>query len=523
MPVERSIRSPRGHGTDRRTGPLERRRPVTPDDQHTTPAAARLAAIVENLADAVVGTDGDRVITDWNPAAERLFGYARETVVGRHASMLVPPALREESDRVWRGVQRGTAGFTRVETERMRRDGAIIDVELTMVRVDDPEGSLACSATYRDISERKRAEREIAEQATRLKALAIAERGRAAGPGVQPEDHQHEYELVEQVVALVRDHLDMDVAWLGELTDDELVLHAVSGTAFGARAGQAIPREETICSRLVSGLVPEIIRDTREETAVAQLPGVRAGVASYVGVPVWLPGGELFGTLCAAGTEPAEGLDERETGLLHVLAAVLGDQIEHQRTRIADARGRAERAALTALLAALDARDRYTSSHSQAVVDLARTVAAELGLSPEEIESAGQVALLHDLGKVGVPDPILQKPGPLTELEWELMRQHPAIGARIVSVIEPLSHLAPAIHAEHERWDGDGYPDGLAGEEIPIAARITLACDAYHAMISDRPYRLALGHAHAVQELRHHAGTQFDPAVVAALLVALGR
>jgi putative two-component system response regulator len=503
-------------------GRSTRRRPVNPDDQHISADAARLAAIVENLADAVVGTDRDRVITDWNPAAERLFGYSRDAVVGRNASLLVPPALREESDRVWRQVQRGAEGFTRMQTERMRRDGTIFDVELTMVRVDDPDASLACSATYRDITELKRLERGLADQTTRLKARAIAERSSPAGLRLQPDDSEHEQQLVEQVVDLVRHHLEMDVAWLGELTEEEQIFHAVSGAAFDFEPGRVTPREETICSRLVAGIVPEIIPDTRQEASVAQLPGVLEGVASYIGVPVRLPGGELFGTLCAAGSEPLEGLSERDTSLLHVLAAIIGEQIEHQRTRIADARARSERAALSALLAALDARDQYTGSHSQAVVELTREVAAQLALSPEEIESAAQVALLHDLGKVGVPDTILQKPGPLTALEWELMRQHPAIGARIVSVIEPLSHLAPAIHAEHERWDGGGYPEGLAGEEIPIAARITLACDAYHAMISDRPYRLALGRDHALEELRSHAGTQFDPHVVAALLVALG-
>jgi PAS domain S-box-containing protein len=495
---------------------------VTPDDQHTSADAARLAAIVENLADAVVGTDRDRVITDWNPAAARLFGYGREEVVGRHASMLVPPGLREESDRVWREVQRGTDGFMRVETERMRRDGLIIDVELTMARVDDPDASLACSATYRDITQRKRTERDLTEQTMRLKALAIAERGRPAGPGAEPDERVHEQELVEQVVDLVRLHLEMEVAWLGELTEDEQIFHAVSGHAFDFAPGRVTPREETICSRLVAGIVPEVIPDTRQMAAVAQLPGVLDGVASYVGVPVWLPGGQLFGTLCAADSRPAESLSERDTSLLHVLAAILGDQIDHQRKRVVQAQAHAERAALSALLAALDARDRYTGTHSQAVVELARAVAAELGLPRDEIESAGQVAQLHDLGKVGVPDTILQKPGPLTALEWELMHQHPAIGARIVSAIEPLSHLAPAILAEHERWDGDGYPDGLAGEEIPVAARITLVCDAYHAMISDRPYRLALGREHAIEELRQHSGTQFDPAVVTALLAALG-
>ena len=129
-----------------------------------------------------------------------------------------------------------------------------------------------------------------------------------------------------------------------------------------------------------------------------------------------------------------------------------------------------------------------------------------------------QVAVLHDIGKVGIPDSILLKRGPLTNAEWQLMRQHPAVGERVVANTESLAHLAPAIRAEHERYDGRGYPDGLTGDEIPIASRITLACDAYHAMTSDRPYRSALTREQALIELRDNAGTQFDPDVVAALL-----
>jgi PAS domain S-box-containing protein len=495
---------------------------VRAETQHTTGDAARLAAIVENLADAFVAADRERIITDWNPAAERLFGFPREEAIGRHTGMLVPPALREESERVWREAQKGQPGFMRIETARRRRDGTVVDVELTVVRVDDPDGSLGYSATYRDISDRKRAERDVADQARRLKAMAIAERGQVRAASGPVDEHAFEHELVEQIVDLIHRHLDMDVAWLGELTEDELILHAVAGSGFDIQSGWATPREETICSRLVAGEVPELIPDTSAVPAVAQLAGVRGGVASYVGVPVTLPGGELFGTLCAASSEPAESLTTHETGLLHVLADIVGQQIAQQRARLSAARLGAERSALAALLAALDARDRYTGTHSEAVVWLARAAAEAFGLPHQDVEAVGQVALLHDIGKVGIPDTILQKPGALTELEWDLMRQHPAIGARIVETIEPLSHLAPAIHAEHERWDGHGYPDGLAGEEIPVAARITFACDAYHAMVSDRPYRKSLGRDRAIRELREHAGSQFDPAVVEALLTALG-
>lgn len=146
-------------------------------------------------------------------------------------------------------------------------------------------------------------------------------------------------------------------------------------------------------------------------------------------------------------------------------------------------------------------------------------VTRELNMPESFVDEVKQVALLHDIGKIGIPDAILGKRGPLDESEWELMHTHPVIGARIVASIETLAPLAPAVRAEHERCDGDGYPDGLIREQIPLASRITFACDAYHAMVSSRPYRAEPMHrAAAAAELRDHAGTQFDPDVVAALL-----
>jgi HD-GYP domain-containing protein (c-di-GMP phosphodiesterase class II) len=131
------------------------------------------------------------------------------------------------------------------------------------------------------------------------------------------------------------------------------------------------------------------------------------------------------------------------------------------------------------------------------------------------------VALLHDIGKIGMPDEILRKPGRLDAHELAIMREHPVIGERILRHVPGLETVARAVRHEHERWDGTGYPDGLAGEAIPLSSRITLVCDAYHAMTSARPYRAALDHEEAAEELRRGAGTQFDPAIVTALLAAL--
>jgi diguanylate cyclase (GGDEF)-like protein len=179
-------------------------------------------------------------------------------------------------------------------------------------------------------------------------------------------------------------------------------------------------------------------------------------------------------------------------------------------------------AAVQALAAAIEERDNYTHEHSEEVVHLARGVAMLLGLQAEQAERIGHAALLHDVGKLAVPNEILHKPGPLTPSEWEVMAEHPVAGERILLRIPDLAMIAPIVRHEHEHWDGSGYPDGLRSRLIPIGSRIILACDAYHAMITDRPYREARSPAEAAAELRAGARAQFDPDVVEALLDLLG-
>jgi HD-GYP domain-containing protein (c-di-GMP phosphodiesterase class II) len=174
-----------------------------------------------------------------------------------------------------------------------------------------------------------------------------------------------------------------------------------------------------------------------------------------------------------------------------------------------------------ALLAALELHDPYAAQHSRNTVRLAAAVAERMRLSDPERFEVKLVAMLHDIGKIGLPDRILNKPAALTTSERVVVNQHSGAGASVVAAIEELAHLAPAIRACHERWDGAGYPDGLAGQEIPIPSRITFVCDAYDAMTSDRPYRGAMPAATARAELRHGAGSQFCSRCVDALLEVL--
>jgi len=157
------------------------------------------------------------------------------------------------------------------------------------------------------------------------------------------------------------------------------------------------------------------------------------------------------------------------------------------------------------------------------VAMLARDVGRELGLSPEEIDVVVRAAKLQDVGMMAIPDALLRKPGPLTDDEWTYIRQHTVIGERIVAAAPPLLPVARLVRSSHERWDGGGYPDGLAGESIPVGARVVFACDSYDAMMSERPYRPARTSAEALGELRRGAGTQFDPAVVEALTAVVTR
>jgi HD-GYP domain-containing protein (c-di-GMP phosphodiesterase class II) len=155
--------------------------------------------------------------------------------------------------------------------------------------------------------------------------------------------------------------------------------------------------------------------------------------------------------------------------------------------------------------------------HVSGVTDIAAAVAADLGLDSEQIDETLRAAELHDIGKLAIPDAILNKPGPLDHAEWEFMRQHPMIGERILAAAPALAPVAKLVRASHERWDGSGYPDGLRGEEVPIGARIVTVCDAYEAMTADRVYQSARTPEQALAELRRNAGSQFDPAVVGAV------
>jgi len=201
--------------------------------------------------------------------------------------------------------------------------------------------------------------------------------------------------------------------------------------------------------------------------------------------------------------------------LLERYAADLRETFKRERERAQELR-RSYTATVRALSNAVEARDAYTGKHAERVTAYGMEIAHELGMPVSEVSELEFGFLLHDIGKVAIPDAILYKPGPLTEKERALMGQHPLIGAHIVRGIEFLAGAVEVVRAHHERWDGGGYPYGLAGEQIPLAARVFAVADVLDALTTDRPYRPASPIPVAREMIAAGSGTQFDPRVIGA-------
>ncbi|HEX2109919.1 MAG TPA: HD domain-containing phosphohydrolase [Gaiellaceae bacterium] len=308
-----------------------------------------------------------------------------------------------------------------------------------------------------------------------------------------------EGKVLREVAAWWRDgkRPDPEFAEYAYLLDDYPLTRAVMDT----RAAMAISLADDAVERAEAFVLREMGMD-----AVLMLP--------------FVVGGRPWGLVEVYDERPrrfAEGEAALADVLLRQVAGVL---VQLEQTAAVQ---RLYRETLASLANALEAKDSYTSDHAQEVVDLAVDVAGVFALDEEAVRAVELGALLHDIGKIRIPESILNKPGPLDEREWDVIRSHTEAGEAILQPIELLRDVLPIVRSSHERWDGRGYPDGLAGDEIPLGARIVSVCDAFRAMVEPRPYRPARAEEQARQELSANAGTQFDPACVRALLAVLNR
>jgi len=376
--------------------------------------------------------------------------------------------------------------------------------------------------------ERERLERELDEAKRRIAELEGQLRqgaGQDALTGFMTAD-AFRRRLTEETERRRRYHRPVAVVRIG--LDGLVAVHEDHGAAVGdevvriaARVVRPALRASDVVCRSGADTFDLLLPETDERAAFAcaervllelevRSLGPLQTIAASAGVASHADG--IGAAALLAGAERALS-DARAAGGGRVVAAS-----ESKLDALENVGDLGRRDAVEVLMLALLERDRYTGEHSESVVDMAAAVARGLGKSEAEIEHVRAGALLHDIGKVGIPDAILNKPGPLTDEEREIMAEHTVIGERILRGIPGFGPIAAIVRHEHERWDGKGYPDGISGQEIPLGSRIILACDAYHAMTSDRPYRQRMSHEDAVEELARHAGTQFDPDVTAALI-----
>ncbi len=272
--------------------------------------------------------------------------------------------------------------------------------------------------------------------------------------------------------------------------------------------------DEGMAGRVMRTGEPLLVGDYSRFTHPIRHPvadGIRSGGAAPI-----RHGRSVLGALTAGTTDRGRRFGKAELETLTRLAELGAVAVEQARVR--QQLELAVESGVEAMAAAVDMRDNYTGTHSEEVVRLARRVGERMGLRDRALSELEFAARLHDVGKIGVPDAVLRKDGPLEGEEWEVMRRHPEWGAQMLRRVPGLKGVSRIVRHAHERWDGDGYPDRLRMADIPLESRIIFACDAYQAMTSDRPYRDALRPWVAVSELREGAGGQFDPDVVDVLV-----
>lgn len=298
----------------------------------------------------------------------------------------------------------------------------------------------------------------------------------------------------------------------------EVLLALENGEPIKKTKGLRLPLEEGgLTGWVMQNRTPFLVGDVLSDPLPVQPKHVTKPSRSWLGVPL-LVRDRLIGAISVQTFRPLS-FNRSNQRFLESLASQIAITIDN--ARLYEELEESYVDTVFALARAMDTRDTYTNDHSQRLASWAIAIAQKLDCTPQEIQVIEWAALLHDIGKIGVPDEILLKPDKLTQEEWLIMQKHPEVGAEIVTPIKKLADVVPLIRTHQEKYDGTGYPEGLRGEEIPLGSRILAVVDAYSAMTDDRVYRSGISHEEAVEELRNCAGGHFDPRVVDIFLEVL--
>jgi putative nucleotidyltransferase with HDIG domain len=291
---------------------------------------------------------------------------------------------------------------------------------------------------------------------------------------------------------------------------NEFRLLGVKG--FDARRfdGVTIAKSSPFVTRLGEEQHAQRLARNPDQRWVKSLPDIRLAVFEFA-TPIMVRG-EMKGIVFTGPKLSGDEYSEYELDIITIIANSVG--IGMQNAHLITQLQTTYVATLRSLISIIEAKDPYTKGHTERVASYSVALANRLGLGEDDLKRVMFAALMHDIGKMGVLDEIVNKPGALTEAEWELMRAHPVVGAGIVEKMEFLTGTADIVRHHHESWNGKGYPDGLCGEAIPLGARIVTVADSFDAMTTDRPYRKALSFDQAIERLHEASGVQFDANLV---------
>ena len=475
------------------------------------------AQLLANVNDAVLSFDERLLLTSWNRAAEKMYGWKEEEALRRPADQVLRSEYigmtREEAAHTLR-----QSGHLKVEVIQYGKEGQRIWVEAKAMALRDESGRITGYVSVnRDITERKQAEARAQRHLERISALRIIDATITSSRDQRITLHV----LLEQVMT----QLAVDAADILLLKTPTLTLEFAAGRGFRTtalqhtrlRVGEGYAGRAALERCTVR--VGDIMKGGGALSRAAHLEN--ESFIAYFGTPL-IAKGEVKGVLEVFHRAPLDP-DDEWLAFLETLAgqaAIAIDSLELfeglQRSNLNLAL--AYDVTLEGWSKALDLRDKETEGHSARVTELALSVARAMGMGDEELAHVRRGALLHDVGKLGIPDSILLKPGALTEEEWAVMRKHPTYTWEWLS---PIHYLRPALdipYCHHEKWDGTGYPRGLKGNTIPQAARIFAIVDVWDALRSDRPYRPAWPEEKVLDHLRSQAGIHFDPQVVEVFL-----
>ncbi len=473
----------------------------------------RFRALTESTSDWIWEIDENAVYTFAGPRVSNLLGYEPEEVIGKTTFDLMPPEEADRASDLFYRITKEQMPFKNLENKVIHKDGHIVYLETSGVPIIDASGHLrGYRGIDRDITERRKSEERNRVQLNRITALRQIDMAITGS---------HDLNLTLNIIINeVISQLKVDAVDILLYRPAVQILEYAAGAGFRTQALQhtRLKIGESFAGRAARERCIVSIQNFRENVGFKRSCYMAdENFISYYGVPL-ITKGNVVGVLEIFQRRSLDS-DPEWVGFLEALAGQAAIAIENGEliSELSNANIEiitAYDATIEGWSRALDLRDKETEGHSQRVTELTVRIANAMGVKEAEQAHIRRGALLHDIGKMGIPDSILLKPGPLNEEEWEIMRRHPVFAYEMLS---PIEYLRPALdipYCHHEKVDGTGYPRGLKGEQIPLSARIFAVVDIFDALSSDRPYRPAWVRERVLEHLRSLECTHLDPHVV---------